>query len=90
MNTIELFPPLHVSELETVAYPPRAVESAPERPSAGAVLVMVWLSLLKFWALLLLAAVMFAAVVPGLVVLALVFVIVAPPYLVLRRFRGGV
>ena len=54
----------------------------------AAVVVLVWLSLLKFWALMLLAAVMIVAVVPWLAVLALVGAILAPPYLALRLFRG--
>ena len=90
MNTIELFPPPQVSDHEVIGEPSRVHASPPERRSAGTVLVLVWLSLLKFWALLLLVAVMIVAVVPWLAVLALVLAILAPPYLVFRYFRGGV
>jgi hypothetical protein len=89
MNTIELLPPPQASDHEALFEPPSTGASPPVRPSAGATLVLVWLSLLKFWALMLLVAVIVAPIFPGLVVLGLMSAILAPPYLVLRRLLGG-
>jgi hypothetical protein len=90
MHTIELFPPPQALDQEAIGEPPHVEATAPERRTAGSVLVLVWLSLLKFWALMLLVAVMVVAVVPWLAVLALVLAILAPPYLLFRYLRGGV
>jgi hypothetical protein len=67
----------------------RDEQSLPGRDSASAILVLVWLTFLKFAALMFLVAVIVAPLFPGLVVLGLACAMLAPPYLVLRRLRGG-
>ena len=56
--------------------------------SAGAILLLAFLWLVKFAALMLLVAVIVAPLFPGLVVLGLIGAVLAPPYLLVRRVRG--
>jgi hypothetical protein len=88
MNSIVLLPLPQVSDHEALVEPPTAVASPAAGPSAGATLVLLWLSLMKYVALLVLLAVIVAPLFPGLVVLGLAGAILAPPYLALRRLVG--
>ena len=96
MNTVELLQPSQALDHEALAGPPHdalfeppsAEESPAVRTSAGAILLLAFLWLVKFAALMLLVAVIVAPLFPGLVVLGLIGAVLAPPYLLVRRVRG--